>query len=79
MRPDEATEHADAVFVGEADDGWREVLDDVRRGRGLRRRYEAGSHPDLAGRPAPRRDLTPARNYRFPGTVMATRGCPHDR
>jgi radical SAM superfamily enzyme YgiQ (UPF0313 family) len=76
FRPDEAAEHADSVFVGEADDGWAEVLDDAASGRGLKPRYEAKDHPELAGRPFPRRDLL-AKGVYGAATVMASRGCPH--
>jgi radical SAM superfamily enzyme YgiQ (UPF0313 family) len=78
FRPEEALEHADSVFVGEADDGWAEVVEDVRSGRGLEGRYEPGENPDLAGRPFPRRDLLPRKAYGVPNTIMASRGCPHD-
>jgi len=78
FRPEEALEHADSVFVGEADDGWKEVVEDVRNGRGLKPKYEAGGYPDLAGRPVPRRDLLVPGAYGVANTVMASRGCPHD-
>ncbi|MHC4597498.1 MAG: B12-binding domain-containing radical SAM protein [Planctomycetota bacterium] len=78
FRPEEASEHADSVFVGEADDGWAGVVEDVRSGRGLAPRYEAKDHPDLTGRPYPRRDLLPRRAYGVSNTLMASRGCPHD-
>ncbi len=78
FRPGEAAEHADAVFVGEADDGWKDVIEDVRSGRGLKPRYEAQGYPDLAGRPFPRRDLLAKNAYGVINTVMASRGCPHN-
>jgi len=72
--PDEAAAHADSVFVGEADVGWAEVVADAA-GRRLKPRYEAVDHPELAGRPWPRRDLL-GKGYGA-ATVMASRGCPH--
>jgi radical SAM superfamily enzyme YgiQ (UPF0313 family) len=76
--PDEAARHADAVFVGEADARWKEVVEDVRSGRGLEPRYDAGGYPDLAGRPFPKRELLRPKAYGVTATVMASRGCPHD-
>jgi radical SAM superfamily enzyme YgiQ (UPF0313 family) len=78
FRPEEAAEHADAVFVGEGEEGWADVIEDVRSGRGLQPRYHAPSPPDLAGRPFPRRELIRRNAYGVANTVMASRGCPHD-
>ncbi len=86
--PHRALAHADAVVVGEAEDLWPLLTEDLRRGQ-LKRFYvcapqpfDARGHscrqlfqrPVLAGRPLPRRDLL-RRKYRF-DTVSALRGCP---
>ena len=73
--PDEAAEHADAVVVGEAEDAWPRLLEDFKRGR-LERRYSPAL-PDLAGRPAPRRDLFRSRRYVPFQVVQTMRGCPY--
>jgi radical SAM superfamily enzyme YgiQ (UPF0313 family) len=73
--PDEAEAHADAVVVGEAEDLWPQVVEDVRR-RDLRPRY-GPSLPDLAARPAPRRDLFRGRGYVPFQVVQTMRGCPY--
>jgi radical SAM superfamily enzyme YgiQ (UPF0313 family) len=53
------------------------ILADAAGGR-LRRRYEAGPLPSLAGLPLPRYDLLDLRRYRpFRAyTVVGSRGCP---
>jgi radical SAM superfamily enzyme YgiQ (UPF0313 family) len=73
--PDEASYHADAVVVGEAELLWAQVLDDFRRGH-VRRIYRTNDVHDLAGLPMPRYDLIePA--FAVPHVVQATRGCPY--
>jgi radical SAM superfamily enzyme YgiQ (UPF0313 family) len=73
--PEEAQEHADSVVVGEAEDAWPLLLDDARRGA-LRPVYRPAL-PDLAGRPAPRRDLFRSRRYIPFQVVQTMRGCPY--
>ena len=73
--PDEASYHADAVVVGEAELLWTQVLDDFRRGH-VQRIYRTNDVHDLAGLPMPRYDLIePA--FAVPHVVQATRGCPY--
>jgi radical SAM superfamily enzyme YgiQ (UPF0313 family) len=74
MMPDEASRHADAVVIGEAESVWPEVIADVEAGR-LKPRYR-GVHTDLKGLPVPRRDLF-SDNY-ICDSIQTTRGCPHD-
>lgn len=76
MLPDEARGHADAVVIGEAENTWPQLLRDCAAGR-LQGLYQAERHLDLWEGPSPRRDLFRQQAYRFPSTVMATRGCPH--
>lgn len=75
--PDEAQPHADAVFVGEAEETFPRFLEDFRKGPGhIRRRYVATGRADLTKVPIPRweliEDFTPFRTI----TLYATRGCP---
>ncbi len=74
MVRDEALRHADAIVIGEAEGVWNEVLSDFEAGE-LKQRYE-GRPVDLAGIPAPRRDLF-SPDYLF-ATVQSSRGCPMD-
>lgn len=73
--PDEAAEHADAVVVGEADDMWRDVVEDARAGS-LRRVYRSSVLPSMQNLPIPRRDILKRDGYYFPNTVQTSRGCP---
>jgi len=73
--PDEAARHADAVVVGEAEDTWPRILDDVRRQQ-LEPVYVSTRRASLAGMPGPRWDLIKGRRYGKSVTI-ATRGCPH--
>lgn len=74
--PDEASTHADAIVVGEAEGVWDQVVEDARRGC-LQRRYQSAVLPDLRGLPPPRRELLDASRYATVHAVQATRGCPH--
>ncbi len=73
--PEEASRHADAVVVGEAEDTWPAVLEDAQRGK-LQGVYVSTRKASLAGMPAPRWDLIRGRRYGKSVTI-ATRGCPH--
>jgi len=75
--PDEATQQADAVVIGEAELAWPELIDDFRQGK-LRSTYKADRLCDLdAESPRPRRDLLDADRYSVFNVVQATRGCPY--
>jgi radical SAM superfamily enzyme YgiQ (UPF0313 family) len=69
---DEVAGRVDSVVTGEAEGVWRQVLEDVERGR-LRRRYDGGLARIEDLRPA-RHDLLPPQ-YAF-GSIQTTRGCP---
>lgn len=74
--PVEAGQHADAVVVGEAEEVWGQLLADLKESR-LQPIYRGQGHPQLAGLPAPRRDLFKREGYAFPDTMYTTRGCPN--
>jgi radical SAM superfamily enzyme YgiQ (UPF0313 family) len=76
FRPDEAARYFDAVVVGEAEELWPRVLDDIRHGC-LELVYRATQPCDPATIPAPRRDLTThtARHYVTTNAVQVGRGC----
>ncbi len=76
--PEEAGKHADSVFIGEAECGFRDVLEDMSGGRGLKPLYNPGRFCDPADIPIPRRDLLKPKAYGIPSTIMATRGCPYN-
>src|SRR5512133_1495543 len=73
LAPDEVALHADAVYVGDAEQGWADVLADARAGR-LKRRYDAGPGVPQPGL-LPRRDLFRGRGYLPISLVQFGRGC----
>ncbi len=77
LLPDEARPHADALVIGEAENTWPQLLEDLTRG-GLQPEYRScpGEPPSLVHLPTPRRDLIAGRGW-LADTVIATRGCPH--
>jgi len=76
VMPEEASQHVDAVVVGEAEGIWPAVIDDFKENK-LRRIYRQDKHPALTSLPIPRRDLYAKDAYYFRNTLWATRGCPY--
>jgi Radical SAM superfamily len=74
LAPDECLEHGDAVFVGDAEPLWHEVVEDARRGR-LRRIYRARPDAPQAGGVMPRRELFAGKGYLPVTLIQFTRGC----
>jgi radical SAM superfamily enzyme YgiQ (UPF0313 family) len=75
--PEEASQHADAIVVGEGVHLWRRVLTDVEAGS-LERVYRGDFKRPYWDDPMPRRDLLPRRSFLTTSSVIATRGC-HNR
>lgn len=75
--PDEASQHADSVVIGEAEHLWLKILEDLKNGS-LKQRYSAGPAAALDGIPPARRDLLKKDGYFFINTLQTTRGCPFD-
>jgi len=75
LLPEEAAQHADVLFVGEAEGVWEEFLRDFEIGnhRALYRREEAAV---LGGAPVARTELYHRRDHTS-GVLFATRGCPN--
>lgn len=74
--PLEAKEHVDAVVVGEAENVWGDLLQDLRNGR-LKPFYKSDGHFSMKGMPLPRLDLLRKKAYMTINCVQTTRGCPH--
>lgn len=74
--PEEASQHSDAVVVGEAEGLWPQLLRDCTQNK-LERVYRQSEPVNLAGIPLPRRDLFDKSKYLFMNTIFATRGCPY--
>lgn len=73
--PDEAAQHADAIFLGPGEDTWPEFLRDFRYGR-PKKRYQSKTR-SLTGVPHIRRDLIKRHLYLVPNSIVVSRGCPH--
>lgn len=77
LMPEEASQHADAILVGEAEPIWEDILADLRQ-QNLQPRYDArGRTFDFANSPMPRFDLLDIERYNRL-TVQTQRGCPFD-
>jgi radical SAM superfamily enzyme YgiQ (UPF0313 family) len=76
LLPEEAKEHADSVFIGEAEGMFEEVLQDFEAG-GLKPYYKNQAWPGLKELPHPRRDLLNKRYRPYFKVIETTRGCPN--
>ena len=74
--PDEAGQHSDAVVIGEAEQIWPRLIDDLKANR-LQKIYEQSERLPLNNLPVPRRDLFARGAYLIKNTLAATRGCPY--
>ncbi len=73
--PEEASRHADAVCIGEAESNVPRLMADFAAGR-LQPFYRS-ELADLGGLPIPDRSLIRRRAYISPDVLQATRGCPY--
>jgi radical SAM superfamily enzyme YgiQ (UPF0313 family) len=76
LLPDEAKEHADSVFIGEAEGMLDKLIEDFESGN-LKPFYKNQEWSDLRGTPLPRRDLLNKRHRPFFKVIETTRGCPN--
>jgi len=74
LLPGEASQYADAIFIGEAEGLWEEFLKDFEVGSHLRV-YQQTSPPSLENIPMARKQLF-HRHDHANGVLFATRGCP---
>jgi len=76
LAPQECSEHADALVLGEAEEAWPRLLRDFQAGR-LQPIYQAEGLSDLQGLPVPRYDLLDLKKYKLVNIpAQTTRGCP---
>ncbi len=74
--PLEASLHADAVVIGEAEATMQQLLNDFKNGK-LQKIYRSDERPSLQNLPLPRKELLFGNKYyREMDTVQTTRGCP---
>ena len=76
LLPEEAKEHVDSVFMGEAEGRFEEVIKDFEAGA-LKPFYKDGKWPDLKRMPIPRRDLLGKKYSPVFKAIETTRGCPN--
>ncbi len=74
--PLEAKEHVDTVVIGEAENVWEGVMEDLRKGC-LKPFYRADAFCSMEKLPFPRLDLLRKDAYMTINCVQTTRGCPH--
>lgn len=73
LLPDEAIQHADSVVVGEAENVWHRVINDIKANR-LRQFYSSSKKADLKTVPLPRFDLLQNNKY-LHHAIQTSRGC----
>lgn len=73
--PDEASGHADAIFLGPGEDTWPAFLSDYRLGK-PKKIYQSRQRT-LLNTPFPRRDLLKSQLYLVPNSTVVSRGCPY--
>jgi anti-anti-sigma factor len=73
--PQEAKEHVDSVIIGEAEEVWPKVIEDLYQ-NSLKPFYQAEGPASLIGLPHPRRDLFKAGAYNTINCFQTGRGCP---
>ena len=73
--PDEAAQHADAIFLGPAEESFPRFLKEFRNGH-TKKRYVSNTRT-LDAIPPIRRDLINRHLYLVPNSIVVTRGCPH--
>jgi radical SAM superfamily enzyme YgiQ (UPF0313 family) len=73
--PEEAAEHADAIFLGPGEQTFPKFLHDLRAGK-PDRVYASSTGRTLERVPPIRRDLIRRAFYLVPNSVVVTRGCP---
>jgi radical SAM superfamily enzyme YgiQ (UPF0313 family) len=72
--PEETSQYADVIFIGEAEGLWEEFLKGFETGSYLRV-YQPASVPSLENIPMARKELFHRHDYTN-GVLFATRGCP---
>lgn len=74
--PGEASEHCDAVCIGEGEYLWPRIIDDAYSGR-MKKIYRSNTPVDAADIPVPRHDILQKGKYLYTNILCSSRGCPH--
>jgi radical SAM superfamily enzyme YgiQ (UPF0313 family) len=73
--PDQMLKHCDAVCIGEAEEIWSVILEDVLHYQ-LQPKYYNTSVTDMKNYPIPEWDLISKKEYLYHNVVITSRGCP---
>ncbi|HEY3909808.1 MAG TPA: radical SAM protein [Stellaceae bacterium] len=76
VREDDVADHADVIFIGEAEETWPRFLAEWGEGRHATR-YEQAERTDMATVPRPRLDLLRMNDYAL-ASLQFSRGCPFE-
>jgi len=78
--PEEASLHADAAVLGEAEGCWQKLVEDFQKKgkRGLKKFYKNDEKPDMSTVPLPRVDLLKGGKHIVTNVLHITRGCPYN-
>ena len=74
--PEESINYADSIVIGEAENVWKEILNDFEKHQ-LQDFYKSNTPVNLSDSPVPRYDLLNGKDY-LVHWVQTSRGCPHD-
>jgi radical SAM superfamily enzyme YgiQ (UPF0313 family) len=74
--PEEAAQHADAIFIGPAEQTFPNFLKDFKSGR-PQKIYKSTIGRTIQNQPQVRRDLIKRNRYLVPNSLVMSRGCPH--
>lgn len=77
LLPEEVQEHADSIFVGDAETLWEQVVEDARRNR-LQKVYKAPPGIAQCGGVKPRRDIYEGKGYLPISLMQFSRGCRYE-
>lgn len=73
--PDIMLEYCDSVCIGEAEELWIKILDDLMTGK-LQQKYFNSGSIDLNAVPIPKWELITKKDYLYTNIVVTSRGCP---
>jgi len=73
--PEEAVQHADAIFIGPGEDTFPQFLKDFKKGEA--KKIYVNMERNITSIPPIRRDLIKRSHYLVPNSIVVSRGCPH--
>ncbi|MCW3785451.1 B12-binding domain-containing radical SAM protein [Plebeiibacterium sediminum] len=74
--PDEASKHADTIFIGPGEQTFPLFLADLKK-KQVQKRYISTDGRTIQNQPYIRRDLIKRNKYLVPNSLVISRGCPH--